>query len=253
MRKGQMEALIIFGIVVVVVIIAIYAMSGSGLFKNPIPKGVYEEQSIVADDVKNLVRDSADETLKTMMAHGGYHPDPEISGLPADTTRFLLTDVPVWQSCSNTNIPALSDVKGWMEASIKRMVEEGIGQIEEKFKNRVDFEDNPDRIAVDIDIKGANQLEPDYIEITLTMDTTVNAGDDEYAMSSDFYPYKVRVNTNFGRIYQFARDFAEASARDPPEGRFFDMFTIEAIYFSKELENTHVKLPERLSTGALTR
>ena len=247
MRKGQMEIIIILGITVVAVVIALYAMSDSGLFRNPVPPGVHEEQRVVADEVKNLVREAADETLRTMMAHGGYHPD--VSGLPSETTEFLLTEVPVWQKCSSTNIPSLSDIEAWMEESIGDIVWEGLDQAEAKFNNRVDFEDNRNRITVDADIKGAGRLDPKYIEITLNMDTTVTGGGEEYPMSTDFYPYRVRVPTSFGRIYQFAKDFAESSARDAPEGRFFDMFTIEAIYFSKELENTHVKLP---TTGVMT-
>ena len=247
--KGQMEFIVILGIIFVVVIVAYYAIQGGTIIPSPVPKGVYDEQRQVADSVKGVIRDAADKTLRTMMTHGGYL-DAYIPGVTrtyedVDHVEFLFMGVPYWQRCDNVMYPDIMNVKLWMEASIKKIVLEGMDDIELRYGNRAEFDKS--KINVDVEIKGTKKLpgtnihEPDFIDITVTMPTTVR----NYTMSGDLYPYSARIDTKFGKIYAFARDFAEASA----DNRYFDVFTIAAIYFSQEMGDEHPKLP---TSGAMT-
>jgi len=245
-----MEFVVVLGILFVVVIVAFYAIRGGVVVQSPVPGGVYEEQEDVSESIRGVIRDAADDTLRTMMTHGGYL-DSYMPGVTktyedVEHTEFLFMDVPFWQQCGNTNIPDIdipgsdNDVEGWMEASIEKAVLDDLNDIELLYGNMIEF----DRSGIDVgvDIKGGGPLEPDTIDITLTLPTTVR----NYSMSGDFYPYREHIDTKFGRIYAFASDFAEASA----DNRFFDVFTIAAMYFSQETGDGHPKLP---TSGAMTR
>jgi hypothetical protein len=241
--KGQMEFIVILGIMFVVVVVAYYAIQGGGLIPSPVPKGVYDEQRQVADSVRGVIRDAADNTLRTMMAHGGYL-DTRMPGVTrtyedVDHVEFLFMGVPYWQRCDNVMYPDIRNVKSWMESSIKKIVLEGMDDIEQRYGNRADFDKG--RVDVDVEIKGEGPLEPDMVDVTVTMPTTVR----NYTMSGDLYPYRVGIDSKFGEIYAFARDFAEASA----DNRYFDVFTIAAIYLSQEMGDGHPKLP---TSGAMT-
>jgi hypothetical protein len=240
--KGQMEIIVVLGIIFVVVIVAFYAIQSGTILPEPIPKGVYEEQRDVANTIKNVVRDASSKTLRTMMAHGGYLEDKSVAGISykdVSHTDFMLRGVAYWQQCDKVMYPDIRDVKSWMEVSIEKMVMEGMDDVEMLYGNRAEFD--REGINVDVKILGQNQFEPDMLDITLTMPTKVR----DYSLPGDLYPYNVKVDTQFGRIYAFGKDFADVSAQE----RFFDVFTITAIYFSQELEGTHSKLP---TFGVLT-
>ena len=139
MRKGQMEAIVILGIFFVIVIVALYAVQQGTIFPSPVPKGVYDEQREVANSVKNVIRDAASKTLRTMMAHGGYLEDKSIAGMSYEDvshTDFLLKGVPFWQQCDNVMYPDIEDVRKWMEASIKKTVREGMDDVESLYGNK---------------------------------------------------------------------------------------------------------------------
>jgi hypothetical protein len=242
MRKGQLEFIVVLGILLVVVIVAFYAMQGGTVLPSSVPKGVYDEQREISETIKNIIRNAADKTLRDMMMHGGYLEDRGVAGVSYEDvahTDFLLGGVPYWQQCNNVMYPDIRDVKLWMEASMEKMLRESIDDVELLYGNRAVFD--RDNIDVNINILGINAYEPDMLDITVNMPTKVR----DYSLPGDLYPYRVKVDTKFGKIYSFGRDFADASA----ENRYFDIFTITAIYFSQELENTHTKLP---TFGVLT-
>ena len=242
MRKGQMEFIVVLGIVLVVVIAVFYAMQGGTILPSSVPKGVYDEQREVANSINNVIRNAADRTLRTMMMHGGYLEDRTIAGISymdVEHTNFLMKGVPYWQQCSNVMYPDVRDVKVWMEASMEKIIREGMDDVELLYGNRAVFD--KEDIDVNVNILGLNAFEPDMLDITVNMPTKVR----DYALPGDLYPYNVKVDTKFGKIYSFGKDFADASAQN----RYFDIFTITAIYFSQELENTHAKLP---TFGVLT-
>ncbi len=245
MMKGQTELIVILGVVFLAVVVAVYSLAGSGIVSQPLPEGVYAQQKQVAQSVQNSLRDATDETLAEIMAHGGYleEPVPGISGTYSSVpyTNFLLTGVPFWQRCDSAMYPSIEEITISMERSIEHMVKQGLDDIEEQYGNRVSFQAS--RARASVDIKGDDPFEPEQIDVALTLPTTVR----NHTLPADLYPYEVSVRTNFGRIYSFGRDFAEASA----ENRYFDVFTISAIYFSKRMEgeDIHVQLP---TSGVLT-
>ncbi len=241
MRKGQMEIIVVVGVLLIMVVVMFYAIQGGTIIPSSVPKGVYDEQREVSNTVKNMVRSSADNTLRTTMMHGGYLEDSSLGVITYNdvpNTEFLLTKVAFWQRCQNVMYPSIGDIEAWMAAAIEKDVREGIGDIEALYGERADFD--KDNIRVTVNVLGANSFEPNMVEVSLAMPTTVR----EYGMAGDLYPYKVKIDSRFGRIYSFGKDFADASA----EKRFFDVFSIAAIYFSQELED-NVKLP---SMGVLT-
>jgi hypothetical protein len=242
MRKGQMEFVVIIGIILVVVIVAVVALRGGSLLPNPVPQGVYEEQREVSESIKGITRNAADQALRTIMLHGGYLDDDTVSNVVIDdvpNVKFMLRDVAYWQQCSSTMYPDLRDIRTWIEASIRKDLLEGLDYLELLYGNRTEFDRSG--LIVDVNVLGVNAFEPDMVEVTVRLPTSVRG----YGLPGDLYPYKVWIDSKFGRIYAFARDFSDASASE----RYFDTFTIAAIYFSQSLEGTHVKLP---TFGVLT-
>ena len=233
-----MEIIVILGILVVVAVVVVLAIRGDRILPNPVPEGIHTQQREVAASVKDVIRDATDETLKTMMMHGGYL-DRRVPGVTVTYSDvphvdFLLSGVPYWQRCDDTLYPDILDVKGWMESSIKDIIRNGMDDIEEQYGNRTVFK--KDDIKVDVDIGGMEPFEEDTISVTVNMPTTVRG----YPLpEGDLHPYRIGFDTKFGRIYSFGEDFAKASAGN----RYFDVFSIAAIYFSQELENTHARLP----------
>ena len=241
MRKGQAEVIVVFGVLLVIVVVAFYALQNSSIIPNPVPKGVYDEQREVSNTVNNMVRGAADNALREMMEHGGYLEDSSIAGIgynDVPNTGFLLTRVPFWQRCDQVMYPDIRDIEVWMAKAIEKSVEEGLDDIEALYGNRASFDRNG--IGATVTILGVNPIEPNVIKVEFRMPTTVR----EYDLAHDLYPYITNIDTKFGRIYSFGKDFSDASA----EKRFFDVFTIAAIYFSQETTDG-VKLP---TIGVLT-
>ncbi len=244
MRKGQAEIVVVLGILIVVAIAVFLAVMGGRIIPSAVPEGIYKQQREVAASVGNVIRDATDKTLKDMMTHGGYLGArvPGVARACNDVPNvgFLLSDVPYWQRCEEAMYPDLAEVKSSMESSIEDMVRKGMGDIESQYGNRAVFDKS--RIDVVVDIRGTEPFEPDSIGVTVRMPTEVR----NYTLpEGDLHPYRIELDTKFGRIYSFGKDFAEASA----ENRYFDVFSIAAIYFSQELENTHTKLP---TAGVMT-
>jgi hypothetical protein len=235
-KKGQLEFIVVLGVLVVVVVAAFYVIREADIFQSPVPEGVYDEQRQVAGSINNMIRDAADDTLEDMMSHGGYLGDDSLGfGTYHDleTVRFLNIDVPFWQKCGTRIVPQIDDIEEWMAASIKKMVGDGLDDIEPIYGNRVEF--RRAELEVNVDIKGDAPLEPDMAIVTVRLPTVVR----NYTMSRDFYPYRAEVDTKFGEIYSFASSFAEASAED----RYFDVYTVGALYFSQIMGDGYPKLP----------
>ena len=132
MMKAQIEIVVVLGVLLVFIIVAFYALQGS-ISPSPVPVGIYEEQRQVASTVNNMVRGAADNTLKDMMANGGYLSDPpggipDVSSVP--TVGFLMGQVPYWIRCDNPTYPALGDIEYWMAEDIKTQIREGLEDVE---------------------------------------------------------------------------------------------------------------------------
>lgn len=235
-KSGQAEFIVILGVLVVVAVAALYAFRGADILRSPVPEGVYDEQRQVAGSITGMIRDATDETLKGMMSHGGYLGDESLgfgTYHDVDTVKLLNVDVPFWQRCSTEMVPEMDDIEDWMAASIERMVRDGLDDIESIYGNRAEF--TRPGLDVKVDVRGDVPLEPDMVVVTVSLPTKVR----NYTMSSDLYPYVVEAETKFGRMYSFAKSFAEASA----DNRYFDVYTIGAIYFSKIMGDGYPKLP----------
>ena len=155
-----MEFVVVLGILFVVVIVAFYAIQSGIVVQNPVPEGVYKEQEAVSESIKGVIRDAADNTLRTMMTHGGYL-DSYIPGVTktyedVEHVDFLFMGVPFWQQCSRTRYPPIGKIEEWMGAAIEKIVLDGLDDIELTYGDRAEFE--RDEIEVSVDISGGTGI-----------------------------------------------------------------------------------------------
>lgn len=237
MRKGQAEVIVVLGVMLVIILVAYYAIRGGEIVPSPVPKGIYEEQKEVANTVNTMVRSAADLALEDMMAHGGYLEED----VPPDSADFMLTKVPFWVRCDQADVPELPVVKARMENYIEDKVRDGLADVRMLYGDKAEFDASD--IQANVDILGDDMFEPDSIEISLIMKTLVR----DHAMAADLYPYKVNIGTKFGKIWAFGKDFAESSAVE----RYFDIFSIESIYMS-EVEDSDEGVPKLPTQGVMT-
>jgi len=211
MYKGQVEFVVIVGLLVVISVAVLYAYQ-SGVI-NPSPVGTGEEQKLVRNSVENLIRDAVYATMKNISRYGGYLDSSDFS---LDSVRFLGKEVPYWQENGLLSIPDI-------ESNLKKGVLDYI-------------KSNKDSIAIglkkDINIgtpviQNINLLN-DKIVLTVNMPTTVQG----YAVQQ---PYVVDVKTRFGEVVEFSRGFASYSTTNRP----LEYYTVSSMFLSPIESGVH--------------
>jgi hypothetical protein len=228
MRKAQVEIIVILGVVFLFVVIVFYAYS-SGLIGRPsLPEDVAKIQDDVEDRIGSVIAGGSKQLLLDMETHGGYLTDPVFIG-GADTTvpdfvLFMGEGVPYWQKCQNDLSPSREDIRRTFEFSLRNYILNHTEEFLDFFGKNVSF----DLSGLDV---SANILR-DKIVITVILPTTVQGYDIRD-------PYTREVSTKFGGIIDFAAD----TAKEFSVNRELEYFTIYSIYFSKNLDDGHPKLP----------
>lgn len=223
MRKGQVEFIIVLGIIFIISIVGYYAFQ-SGVFNPSLaPVSVRNQQELVSNMVNDIVRQGVDETLRVMETHGGYLTIDILenqSYTDVEGVVFLGGGVPYWQMCENDLSPERSQITDWFELGIKIYIENHINEIKEMFGKNVSF--NLSELSVSADI-----LNPPYdrIDVSVFLPTSVQG----YPMQQPYYT--ISVPTKFGYILDFAKDYSRESASE----RFMEVFTIASIYLSWNL------------------
>jgi len=213
-RKGQVEFVVVLGLLVVAFIIIYYAVQYALLIPSSVPQSVREQQKMVEDSIVNIARWGADLTLRELMYQGGYlfYPDlnVEFGGIP----------VVYWQQCQNDFSPTEKDIKDRLEWGINYTLYESLNSTLVYGKN-VSY--NLSELSVTV-----NMLE-NKLDVNVYLPTSVQGYNIEQ-------PYRFSVPTKLGRIYKFAKDFVKESASK----RFFETFTIANLIHSKMLPTVGV-------------
>ena len=229
-KKAQAEIVVIIGVLVLAVAVVYYAVSG-GFPSSSIPRNLYDRQKAFHDSFTALARKGADNALMVMEMHGGY-PTAEILGngtydIPPFAV-FMGEGVTYWTRCEQNLTPSRKDVTHWLELAVENYIREHITEVTGSYKNvTIDLS----RLSVSANILS----NPRKIDISVNLPTTV----DGYNMVSQFYPYKISLDSKLGEIYDFASDLSEAQSSK----RFLEVFTIASIYMSADAPDGYPKLP----------
>ncbi len=229
MMKGQIELIAILGVVIVLVVVAFYALQLSQGGANPVPSGTGAEQALVRDKVEGIISDGALLSVKWMESQGG-------SILPdfGNSVSFTRVMVPYWQKCGNTYVPSLETLTSLLENATRNYIAYSL-------KNQTEMVLGKNVTASLKDSKVTASILDNKIDIEVDMPTYVQG----YAIQQ---PYKVSVPTKFGEIYKFMKSYAEEAAKN----RYLELFLINSIYFSNTKSDgswAHAELP---TVGALT-
>ena len=225
MRTGQSEFALIVGVIVVIVIVAFFALSTSNILPINVPQGVARDQSLVGDTVKNIAREGADLSLEWIEKQGG-HIQPGY-----DNVSFTRVAVSYWQKCDDTAIPSISIITSRLEDGVKNYILNNLLTKTDYFSKNISF--NLDDLSV------VANIVDNKIDFSVFLPTTVSG----YAMSQ---PYTFSVPTKLKEIYSFAADYANAAAQE----RYLELYLINSIYFSKLEADGHPVLP---TTSVMTK
>ncbi|MCK5643170.1 MAG: hypothetical protein KAJ19_20340, partial [Gammaproteobacteria bacterium] len=161
-----MEVIVIFGVLLVVVLVVLFAVQEGSILPNTIPQNIYNEQKAVAKTVGDRMRDALDYTLRDMMMHGGYIGDQGLGTVSYNDVAgadFLLTKVPYWVRCDQVSYPQISQIETWMEHSIEKKMRDGMNSLEIEYGNLAEFD--TEGITIDVDVQGMNEYEADKIVV----------------------------------------------------------------------------------------
>jgi hypothetical protein len=189
-RKGQVEAVIILGIIVVVAVVIILAIQIPG------PGPLTPQSRTVKDSIENFIRAGAYDTIKTMGIQGGY------LTTPTDTVTFLGKEVPYWNKGGQLNIP---DLSANLANGLKQYIIDNKDGLAGSFDKPVTL-GSPTVTATILSSK---------VDLVVNLPTTVDG-------SAIAQPYSVSIPTKLGDINDFARSFATENN----DKRFFEMHTI---------------------------
>jgi hypothetical protein len=194
-KKGQVEFIVILGIIVVVAVVIVLAIQP---YDGPLPT----DSRTVKESVESFIRAGAYDTMKTMGQQGGYMTPP------ADTITFLGKSVAYWQKDGQIITPDLSTnlVEG-----LEQYISANKDALASSFDKPVTLGDPHVSVSM-----LANK-----VELVVSLPTTVDG-------SPIPQPYTVSVPTKMGDINEFGRGFVSANS----EKRFFETFTLSSIVIS---------------------
>lgn len=221
-RKGQLEAIIVLGLIIVGVLVIVLAMqSGTIPIPSPIPGDLEADIDLVRDYVITSVRHDLHGLIKTIEKQGGYLelPDDHV------TARIAGYEVPVWQACEINSVGGVSH----------QSIEEIENDFEEGLMDSVSsggaITDNMNLFGRDVifnrDFRGGEadvevEVFDNEIEVDLTLPGTIQAEGVTYPMDEH---YVFRLPSLLGRIHKFAEDFIAETGTN----RNFEVFTISRI------------------------
>lgn len=195
-KKGQVEFIVILGIIVVVAIVIVLALQGPGT--GPLPA----DSRTVKESVEGFIRAGTYNAIKDMGLQGGY------VAPAANYVTFLGKPVAYWQKDGQIMTPDLST--NLVEA-LEQYIRENKDSLASSFDKPVTLGD-PQVSASVLASK---------VELVVHLPTTVDG-------SPIPQPYTVSVPTKLGEINEFGRGFVSANN----EKRFFETFTLASMVIS---------------------
>ncbi len=203
-RKGQVEFIVILGLLVVIAVVVFYA-SQSGML-SPV---VSPDVSTAQDSVSNLIRAGAHQTLISMNLYGGYLDD---SSFQLGSLTFNGKEVPYWQKNGEIKYPDI-------HANFKEGVKQYLTENKDGFATAYMEEYGKDLIIGEPTIS-ANFL-PDKIDVLVIMPTTLDG-------SPVPQPYSLSIPTRTEEIRDFSTGFIAFSTQNRP----LEYFTLASMLFS---------------------
>jgi len=187
---GQAEMALVLGLVAVAVIVILYAYS---TFTYPVPGGTTSEQKGAEAYVRDAIRSSAEAALMKIYSQGGYY---DIADAPK-TVKFAGSDTAYWQICNDVQEP---DIKEQVENGVKEEIVSRLPDSTNLGGRQVTFSLSPDNFHV------TAMIHDNKVSLEVNLPTTV----DGVGIPQ---PYRLEIDSNLGRIYNFARDFANFEKR----------------------------------------
>jgi hypothetical protein len=210
-RKGQIEFIVILGLIVVIAVVVFYA-SQSGLL-NPV---VSTDVSLAQDSVKNLIRTGAYQTLSSINLHGGYL-DPD--SFQMGSVTFNGKDIPYWQKNGEIKYPDI-------HSNFKDGLVSYLTQNKDDFASAY-MDEYGKELVIGDPVVVANFM-GDKIELLVTMTTTL---DGDHVPQ----PYSVSIPTMIEEIRDFSTNFLTYSSANRP----LEYFTLGSVLFSPINDGEH--------------
>ena len=211
MLKGQVEFIVILGLIVVGIVAMYYALPA--ITTPAAPPAVASEQQTVKESVNNFIKGGILETIRVLGKNGGY------TFAQSNSVEYLGSKVPFWHYRGTQSIPnyqqnfALS-LTEYLRANKDSLAESLAGK-------GVTFGDP----SVSVNILNSQ------IIATVSMPTSVK----EYPIAQ---PYSVTIQSNMGEVYDFAKKFVNVVGTQ----RYFEYFTMSTMMFS-DIEDNVRKVP----------
>lgn len=203
-RKGQVEFIVIFALLIIGAIAAYVALQNVSI-QPPAPPGIADEVKTVKDSVTNLIIAGITDRMKTLYANGG-----EMNPTTGNSIQFGPDNVRVWSSCVEFDPPS---IRMELEQGIENYIKFVLQDQDEFFGKDVDFD--LARLNVDINIL------QDRMDVSVTLPTEM----EDYSIPQ---PYTVSYPTKLYDIMGFVYDFS----LHLNESNFFEWATIDSIYNS---------------------
>ncbi len=226
MKRGQAELIIIIGLFAVLALVAYFTYQSGIFVSSAVPESIKAEQEQVKNSVLNLARTGASRVIEITEAHGGYLNLSLLAGdydfEPGfDYTVFMQTKVPYWQKCQNDISPTKALAKRNIESGLEFYLKKNLNDTLAVYGENITYD------LENLDVKAT--ILNDKIDFEVDLPTTVQ----DYEIEQ---PYAFSIPSKFGDIFDFAKDFASASASK----RFLESFTINTIYSSNTLKTSGV-------------
>ena len=204
--KGQVEIVAILGVIVVIAVVAYFALSGVGPAPEA-PTGVQQEQLQVKNSIENMIRSGAQETMRTLSLYGGYSSPDQF---PMGSVLLNGEEAPYWFYQGNSQVPNL-------ETSLTQ----GIGDYIRENKAALQASLSGQEVVIG-DPSVSSRLLANQLIVDVTMQVSVRG----YPITG---PYSVTVPTSLGEV----REFSQALVNFISSDRFFEDVTFYQILGSR--------------------
>lgn len=210
-RKGQIEFIVILGLLVVIAVVVFYSYQ-SGILGPVISPDV----SLAEESVNGLVRAAAYETLNNMSLYGGYL---NADSFALGSITFNGREVPYWQKNGQVNHPDL-------HSNFREGVKSYIIKNKDAFGNAYTEEYGKELVLGNPSVS-ANFFN-DKIELLVNMPTTLDgAGVPQ--------PYTLTIQTRFEEIKDFSNNYLTFAGSNRP----LEYFTLGTVLFSPIKDGEH--------------
>ncbi len=200
--RGQVEFILIFGLVIVAVIAILWAWQ-SGLIGPPPLTGIALEKETVKQTIIGFAKEGVSEILKNISQYGGYlSPQPGV--------LFLGKPTPYWLASGEVSYPDLTTT---LTLGLKNWLDENRLNLEVILANISNMTLGEPIVSV--------QVLDNKLNFQLNWPTTVKDSPIEQ-------PYQFSVDTKIGEIYDFAIKFSNWER----EKRFFEYAILNSMLAS---------------------